>query len=239
MPDAEVIFRSDVEQPLGVRYLYDVSFAFAGNAPSGSGAEFHDDISGSFSKITGLREEVESVTWRDGTEPFRVNKGPGTIAGGVATFEKGIVRAPLLLLRWFTAVRFLSKQMQFELVRNQKKKVNVKDVISPILIDGMVEGTGLNSGAQQIPIGDEFGFFANISITIGSCEPQIGDGRVGDGSWFGARRVALFKCWPVAYQIADLDAQSSEIAIESLSVAFDELRTGRATEGPDRRVQSR
>lgn len=176
------------------------------------------------------------MAWRDGTEPFRVRHGPGTLSGGVVTFEKGIVREPITLMRWFTAVRFLSKAMENRLVRRRDEKgrivgKNVNDSIAPILIHGMVD-TRTTADEPQIPTGDEFGMFAGVNIIIGGCDPgpqaQQESSEFGKEFAFGIRRIALLKCWPVAYQVADLDATASEVAIESLSVSFDEMRLGRA-----------
>jgi hypothetical protein len=225
VPDA-IIFRDRSDEPLGVGHTYEVQFGFAGQPPAGS-SDIPEDgaiITGRFSKITGLREEIERVAWRDGTEPFRVRHGPGTLSGGVVTFEKGIVRTPLHLLRWFTSVRFLSLAME-----NRLTRVDVNDAITPILIDGMAIGSGLLADEPQIPTGEEFGMFANINIIIGGCErPQDEEFATQDGFVFGVRRIGLFRCWPVAYQVSDLDASTSSIAIESLSVSFDEMHTGPA-----------
>lgn len=228
MPDVTILTGKSSE-PVAPRFLFEVQFGFTGSPPAGTEdiPEDGQPIVGSFSKITGLREEVERVSWRDGTEPMRVVHGPGTISGGIVTFEKGVVRRPLTLLRWFTAIRFLSKAMQNRTVRRSTDAVDVRDAITPILLDGMNIGRGLLADEPQIPSGEEFGMYAGLNIIIGSCEADEGD----EGSFataFGIRRIGLFRCWPVAYQISDLDAKASEVAIESLSVSFDELRTGRA-----------
>lgn len=230
MPEATIL-QGQEPGALGVRHIFEVQFGFTGTPPAGTG-DIPDDgtpITGSFSKISGLREEVERVSWRDGTEPMRVVHGPGTISGGIVTFEKGVVRRPLTLLRWFTAIRFLSKAMQNRSVRNNATKPDVRDAIAPILIDGMA-GFSLIADEPQIPAGDEFGMYAGLNILIGTCEkdPLEGGDDFTDEAAFAIRRIGLFRCWPVAYQISDLDAKASEVAVESLSVSFDELRTGRA-----------
>lgn len=145
------------------------------------------------------------------------------------------MRFPITLMRWFTAVRFLSKAMENRLVRNQRTKVNVNDAIAPILVDGMsdtAKSEFLIADEPQIPTGDEFGMFAGVNIIVGACQQNPRDEQenfeFGKEFAFGVRRIALFKCWPVAYQVADLDAMASQVALESLSVSFDEMRVGRA-----------
>lgn len=220
------------DEPIASRFVYEVQFGFTTPPPSDPKElpEFNHPIVGTFSKVTGLREEVERVSWRDGSEPFRVRHGPGTLSGGIVTFEKGVVREPITFMRWITAVRFLSKAMENRLFRNDKSKSDPNDVVAPILVHGMSSAS--TSPETQIPVGDEFGMFAGVNVIVGACEQSPREQKetfdFAKEFAFGVRRIALIKCWPVAYQISDLDAMASEVAIESLSVSFDEMRLGRA-----------
>jgi len=232
VPDA-IISPHRSDEPLGVGHSYEVRFAWQSETPFGSSKDPQSGspqipeegpiTTGRFSKITGLREEIERVSWRDGTEPFRVRHGPGTLSGGVVTFEKGVVRAPLSLLRWFSSIRFFSQAMA-----NRLTLSDVNSAINPILIDGTAISSHRGAGTEQIPPADDFGLFANVDILIGEGE-RLDDERPKDKkSVASVRRIGLYKCWPVAYQVSDLEASTSSIALESLSVSFDEMRVGRA-----------
>ena len=109
--------------------------------------------------------------------------------------------------------------------------------VDVLLIDGMNPVPSQGSDFHQIPAGDDFGVYADLTILIGACEFQpnreeveargepIVGGRASPISPYipVIRGIRLTKCWPVSYQVSDLEALSSEIAIESLSVAFDDL----------------
>lgn len=260
MAKAEVIQLKTDRRPLGLGHI----FAVRGTRKAPGGASDVEFFKGAFSKVTGLREEIESVTWRDGRDPLQVRKGLGTLAGGVVTFEKGIVSTPLEFVKWFNAIRFLANaqaraatpvENKLPSRENLSKMKTVDDAIRPILLNGMDDAVGV-APSTLLPTGDEFGVFADITISIGSPEyhpeqdalvgSQVGSliGSILTGNIFGSavagagvvqaraqyahqatviRAIRLFKCWPVAYQIRDLDALSSEIAIESLSVSFDDM----------------
>lgn len=251
MAKAEVIPLKTERRPLGLGHIFSVSGNYSGKPPRGA---TKNPFVGAFSKVTGLRSEIESVAWRDGVDPLQVRKGIGTRAGGVVTFEKGIVSTPLDLVNWFLAVREMAND---QVVFAAESNVALNEAIARILNNGMFRGPGAGpSDEEEMPPGDKFGVFADITITIGAPEyhpeqdalvgSQVGSliGSILTGNIFGSavagagvvqaraqyahqatviRAIRLFKCWPVAYQIRDLDALSSEIAIESLSVSFDDM----------------
>jgi len=191
-----------------------------------------------FSKITGLREEIETVAWRDGRNPLRVRKGIATLGGGTATFEKGVLLRPLSLIQWFNDVRRCATELEAAATPNAEDggaerraltPLSVTRAISAILFRGnrAIDGVDTEAADQAIPLvgdSDLQDFYAEIEILIGSRERTESDsGLRTDQSASAVRRLRLLKCFPVAYQMADLDAMASEVAIESLTVSFDGL----------------
>lgn len=171
------------------------------------------DFNGTFSKITGIREEIESVSWRDGADPVRVRKGMGTFGGGTLTLERGITQRFTELWSWFNSIREYTKKLQ-----DSRRSGNVNALIRSILLDGMGDSrSGIRFRNLSTPIGDEVSLFDDVVIYVGSCVP---------GTKTGVKaqvKITLKKAWPVAYQVADLDAMTSSVAIESLSLAFDSM----------------
>lgn len=216
---------------------------FPGNAFVVDGRE---PLFARFSKVTGLREEIETVAWRDGRNPLLVRKGIGTLSGGTATFEKGILLRPRALLRWFSAVRRCAIALEAataigvsRTTERSPTNVFVIDAIRAILFHGGSGRDGKGGGrlrqeidseaaANALPMVGDFNelpeLYHTVEIKIGSKEVTSQDSET--RSFFAAsqvRSVRLEKCFPVAYQIADLDAMASEVAIESLTVSFDAL----------------
>lgn len=260
MAQAEVIQLKTSRSPLGERHIFAVRGKYRGNAPFLAAKR---EFFGAFSKVTGIREEIETVSWRDGTDPLQVRKGIGTLAGGVVTFEKGIVSTPLDFINWFLAMRDLARAQVSRTTpadpgpqNPSRSALPPEDAIHRILIDGMDNSNNGPLVDFHLPVGDNFGVFADLTILVGSREyhpdDAAQDAAIGGsiaasmlaGNIFGVaggvaaaaaaraqrsqratviRAIHLTKCWPVAYQIADLDASSAEIAIESLSVAFDSM----------------
>lgn len=226
-----IVLNRDKTDPIGARYLFEVR----GRPPSdrrGNVRNIGDFSFGRFSKISGLREQIETVAWRDGQEPLQVRKGIGTLSGGVATFEKGVIDDPTALITWFGEARVASARLTVA-----AKNLSANRAIRKVLIDG----PGIASAAGgRIPAGEELApfLYSTLDIVVGSCSTDVSEKRDGPtgpsggalrvGVVRGVRILTLRKCFPVAYQMADLDAQASEVAIESLSVSFDELVPGRA-----------
>lgn len=236
---AETIILSSDPRPIGVKFIFEVRGRAPRTASSASRKPRSDHLFGRFSKITGIREEVETVAWRDGGEPLRVRKGIGTISGGIATFEKGVLFEPLSLIRWFQVVADVSETIRQDASRGGTF-VGGNDAylsVAPILLFGMGDTSRNNvanetfSRGSQIHSADDLGLFSNLVILIGTCERDFASEAaltavVGLASLplvRVVRKITLFKCFPVAYQMADLDAGGSGVAIESLSVSFDGL----------------
>ena len=62
-------------------------------------------LKGGFSKICGLREEIEVVDARDGTDPLQLVKLQGAHGGAEVTLERGIFDNIEDLVEWFQAVK--------------------------------------------------------------------------------------------------------------------------------------
>lgn len=189
---------------------------------------------------------METVAWRDGRNPLRVRKGIGTLGGGTATFEKGVVKRPRALIDWFHSVRRLT--FDFEglaspkvedsiLGRQRVEPLDVNVAVAAILFHGAGGGENFvnaRAAGHAIPlVGDynPWNFYHDLVIRIGTREHTEADALfarlvplAGLPSAPVVRKIHLVKCFPVAYQMSDLDAKSSEVAIESLTVSFDELR---------------
>jgi phage tail-like protein len=60
---------------------------------------------GSFSRISGIKEEVEVVEMRDGADPLQVRKIPGMRKGGIVTLERGVVFNSIDLITWLNEVK--------------------------------------------------------------------------------------------------------------------------------------
>jgi hypothetical protein len=235
-----IILNRDPRDQVAVRYAFEVR----GRPPSRDSTlrSISDYSFGRFSKITGLREEIETVSWRDGRNPLRIRKGFGTLGGGVVTFEKGVIRDPTGLMSWFVAARDCAARLAAEaLQRDDALDSAIERILRltpgkdnfPLEPAVIPTASGLLAASSQR--GRQFGptLYQNLTILVGSHSPNIGDERRGITGISGGvarlgtsdvlRTIELKKCFPVAYQMADLDASASEIAIESLSVSFDEL----------------
>lgn len=136
-----------------VKFRFDVICGFFGR------------IIGSFSKISGIKEQIEVVDMRDGTDPQRTKKLVGTHQGGTIVLEKGVTGNVSELVGWF----------------NRVKK------------------------------NDRNGFRSDIAIGVADCANRL------------ARVVKLQDAWPSAYELGDLDAKSSEVEVESLTLVFESL----------------
>jgi phage tail-like protein len=62
-------------------------------------------VSGGFSKISGIHEEVEVEDKRDGTDPRQVRKIVGQNSGGSLTLERGAMENLTDLVQWFNEVK--------------------------------------------------------------------------------------------------------------------------------------
>lgn len=230
MPET-IVQQKDRRDPLGVRFLFEVRGRPPGDR-RGRVRNIADFSFGRFSKISGLREQIETVAWRDGRVPLQVRKGIGTLGGGVATFEKGVVADPRALMTWFVEARICSLALTQE-----AQNLSVTEAIQNVLINGPAVR---RSSGGQIPGAEELSplLYSDLEIVVGSCSTDVSERREGPtgpsggvarvGVVEGVRVLTLRKCFPVAYQMADLDAKASEVAIESLSVSFDELVPGPA-----------
>lgn len=121
-------------------------------------------VSGGFSKICGIHEEVEVEEKRDGTDPLQVRKLVGMRSGGCLTLERGAMENLTDLVQWFNEVK---------------------------------NGTP--------------GYRTNIQIKV-----MAPDGSV-------VRTIVVRDCWPSSYELSDLEGKVSDIAVESLTLAFDSL----------------
>jgi hypothetical protein len=238
MADA-ILLNSDNRDEIAVRYAFEVR----GRPPSKDSTlrSIGSHSFGRFSKITGLREEIETISWRDGRNPLRIRKGFGTFGGGVVTFEKGVIRDPTDLMNWFLSARECAKQLAATALQRDDALDSAIERIMRLTpgddsfpLDSAVIPTAsglLRGAAGGTPLGPTL--YQNLTILVGACNPNISDERQGltgveggverHGTSNVVRTIELKKCFPVAYQMADLDAMASEVAIESLSVSFDEL----------------
>jgi phage tail-like protein len=137
----------------------------------------------SFMQVTGLREEIEVVDMRDGTDPLQIRKIPGLRQGGEVTFVKGVVTSPAQLVEWFRAVKRLDKGFRKTI------KIEVRGREGPQPASG------------HSPPKD--GAFVNLPIP---------------------RAIELQGAWPSAYEMGDLDARESDVALESLTVVFENMK---------------
>lgn len=138
---------------------------------------------GSFSKISGIKEEIEVVEKRDGSQPFVPRKIVGQAKGGVLTLEKGVIANVTVLTRWFAALK------------------------------GRDRGTN---------------YHTSIAIAIGTPLGSRSGGSEGSpgkatGTVILAREIVLRGAWPSSYSLGDLDAKSSDVAVESLVIQFESL----------------
>lgn len=62
-------------------------------------------VSGGFSKISGIHEEIEVEDKRDGTDPLQVRKLVSTKSGGCLTLERGAMENLTDLVQWFNDVK--------------------------------------------------------------------------------------------------------------------------------------
>lgn len=230
---------------LGASFIFEVSVV---RRSTGTGVIRENPFKGQFSKISGIREEIETVAWRDGRNPFRVRKGIGTFGGGIVTLERGIAHNITDLFSWINSIRTIASRLERSQIINhpddpmKNRGGDSRRTINTILTDGPARSSSRGIG---IPLADLDIVFGTVTISVGSCD-NVSQFRSKDEEpakkdpaprlpWERTpppdprkekeiptvRKVELFKAWPVAYQIADLDAKSSEVAIESLSLAFD------------------
>lgn len=137
----------------------------------------------SFAQISGLREEIEVVDMRDGTDPFQVRRIPGLRQGGQATFVKGVVTNPAQVVDWFNAMKRLEEGFKRDI------KIEIRGR----------EGVQSADGHSRPAYAD----FKGLPIQ---------------------REITLVSAWPSAYEMGDLDAKESEVALESLDVVFDSMK---------------
>jgi len=86
---------SDLKSDPALKYLFLVD----------SGA-----LEGAFTKVSGIQEDIEVLTQRDGQNPQQVRKMPGVFGGGEAKLERGVVFELRDLVEWFTLVRNCGNQ---------------------------------------------------------------------------------------------------------------------------------
>jgi phage tail-like protein len=62
-------------------------------------------LSGAFTKVSGIQEDIEVLTQRDGQNPQQIRKMPGTFGGGEIKLERGVISELSDLTTWFALVR--------------------------------------------------------------------------------------------------------------------------------------
>src|SRR5579885_3551021 len=62
-------------------------------------------LHGGFSRVSGLKEEIEVVDARDGTDPLQTRKLHGIHSGGEATFERGVIDNLDDLIGWYNDMK--------------------------------------------------------------------------------------------------------------------------------------
>ncbi len=145
MPEASVV----PDSYLGVVFRYDVV------SPS---------LTGGFSKVGGLKDEIEVEEKRDGADPFQTRKIVGTFKGGTLVLAKGVVKNFWKFLFWYENVK--TPDVQFR----EKVEVTINNI---------------------------------------------------DGN--PVRRFQFSEAWPFSYEVSDLEAKTSEMAVESISIAFERM----------------
>jgi phage tail-like protein len=146
-------------------------------------------LTGAFSKVSGIQEDIEVLTQRDGQNPQQVRKMPGTFGGGEIKLERGVVFELRDLVDWFSLVRTCGNQRRLptgEIIVRTHNRIRATVDIIAITCDS----TGEN------PIPRE------------------------------ARLIRLKDAWPRRYQLADLDALASDVEVENITLAFEELEFG-------------
>lgn len=78
------------ETKFGVQYLFEVQSRY---------------LRANFSKISGIKEEIEVVDMRDGLDPLQLRKIPGPHGGSTVTFSRGITNNIFDLAKWFSLVK--------------------------------------------------------------------------------------------------------------------------------------
>lgn len=211
---------------LAVRHIFEVR--------GRPGSTFGTRPFAKFSKISNLREDLEVVSWRDGADPLRVRKGIGTLNGGTVTFEKGVVEQPQALIKWFNTVRLCTKssislqqQLDGEVTTFNRPLDSQIEAILRGGPNGFIEIQLLEEGVSEINA-DTIGLYSDLEILVGRCGAAPLD-FIGLGMPFATfsaksvRKIILRKCFPTGYQMSDLDAMASGVAIEALTLAFDEM----------------
>jgi phage tail-like protein len=142
------------------------------------------DFEASFSKVSGLREEIEVVEMRDGTDPFQVRKIPGMRGGGEVTFSKGITSTSDKLYKWFRHTKKLSTEFRRDMI------VDIRGCEGSRVFDPEKHATSQRPSYENNPV---------------------------------AKTILLQATWPRAFEVGDLDAQASEVALHTLGVVFEDM----------------
>jgi len=129
-------------------------------------------VTGGFSRVSGISEEIEVVDKRDGTNPFQIKKLKGTHQGGSVILERGVVQEKLEFLRWF---------------RDVKKEV--------------------------VP------FWSTFVIHLNPITDPGGQSQTG----LPILSLRFLNGWPSRYELGELDAKSSELALEKLALVHEGL----------------
>ena len=166
-------------------------------------------LKGAFTKVTGIQESVEIFTQRDGQNPQQVRKMPGMFHGGEVQFERGGIYELRDLVEWFSLVKRCANRTNSATgVQQGHRKIRSTVTIAAVTCEGdPVPQPTYNETAES----RRTRFASLPAAQVGSLVAKE------------ARLIKLVNAWPRKYQLADLDAQASEVEVESLSLVFDEL----------------
>jgi phage tail-like protein len=152
-----------VASVLAVAYRYEVYT----NRPGGP-----IGLRGGFSKVSGIKEEIEVDEKRDGADPFQTVKNIGQFKGGTLQLSKGVVDNINSFYNWFDTVKSV----------------------------------------------DNAPFRETVTLEVHN---PVGD---------VALKMRFLRAWPTSYELGEMNAMSSGVAMESLSIAFEkaEMDSSRA-----------
>lgn len=164
-------------------------------------------LKGAFTKVTGIQESIEVLTQRDGQNPQQSRKMPGTFQGGEVKLERGVIFELRDLVEWFSLVKRCGSAVRGPTgVTTPRRKIRSTVSIIAVTCEGdRVPQPSYNETATSRR--ERFATLAAAQSTVAT----------------EARQIKLVNAWPRKYQLADLDAQASDVEVESLSLVFEEL----------------
>ena len=169
-----------------------------------------------FSNVSGLSDESEVIEYREGKDPLHMARVAGMRSLGSVTLERGITPGRPRgehLQKSLNAGVFFDLSMWRQGVAEVESGTNAflmmdSVVMSPNTLRKHVIIDALGDGQRTSPS-------VNSSFTE---ERAAYGGRVSAATW------KLYNCWPTSLEIGDLDASSSDILIESMTLSVTDMK---------------